>query len=682
MIKKHSLKIIIFFIITVIAITPYFNNQIKAFGSDESFTKENFEEKFDKQKETKGDSNKNNSDKENKGKDNNKDKLNNNPTNSKLSSSNSNAIITKKEAPAIQILSPQNGAIIDQNFQVNIKNKEEFESASVYITKTTDNRKIVDLKRVGDYWTGVVDINTLPNDIYYFQIKGFDKKGEEHISKTFWINIDKVLIKKNNNDEREGGENKGNEYRNDKKEETKAKNIKDIEKILEKKEEAKIKKEEINDSANYDEKEIEVIKTTEDQKTSEENDKKEEAVKQKEAKRETTKQRIKQKTEDKKEDSKKEPIEVEDISLKINDLCTDVGLNNKDECINLFKKQNICKDLNRTECKILTDDIISKNFVSEEEIKKAKQDAERVIGRNLHIQNKNSDNKEKEIKVTIKEDLGDKIEQTNNKDVNKFIEKFTPLNIKEQEEVNLIILDTKNKSGELIPAIIALDDDSDGIPNDTEKRVGTNPNNPDTDRDGVSDYEEVINGSNPLGPGNITKRISNRLSEVDLAMLNNRSIEQPKNTGIETEDLSIKEVVNTTNSIDKKGAIFLQGKAFPDSIVTLYIYSQMPIVMTTRTDANGNWTYTLEEDLIDGIHQVYVTVNDDTGKVRYKSSPFSFFIKEAKAVTRADYLDLSTNDKGFVDEFGNYILNSFLVILLIAVLYLFLVRKQNKVLSE
>jgi hypothetical protein len=46
------------------------------------------------------------------------------------------------------------------------------------------------------------------------------------------------------------------------------------------------------------------------------------------------------------------------------------------------------------------------------------------------------------------------------------------------------------------------DSDGDGIPDDREAELGTNPNNPDTDGDGFTDGEEVdIIGTNPADPG-------------------------------------------------------------------------------------------------------------------------------------------------------------------------------------
>jgi len=46
-----------------------------------------------------------------------------------------------------------------------------------------------------------------------------------------------------------------------------------------------------------------------------------------------------------------------------------------------------------------------------------------------------------------------------------------------------------------------LDSDLDGISDDQEIALGTNPNNPDTDEDDYSDYEELQNKYNPLAAG-------------------------------------------------------------------------------------------------------------------------------------------------------------------------------------
>lgn len=47
------------------------------------------------------------------------------------------------------------------------------------------------------------------------------------------------------------------------------------------------------------------------------------------------------------------------------------------------------------------------------------------------------------------------------------------------------------------------DPDKDGLPNSLEFFYMTDPNNPDTDGDGVSDGDEVARGDNPTGPGKL-----------------------------------------------------------------------------------------------------------------------------------------------------------------------------------
>ncbi len=45
-----------------------------------------------------------------------------------------------------------------------------------------------------------------------------------------------------------------------------------------------------------------------------------------------------------------------------------------------------------------------------------------------------------------------------------------------------------------------LDSDADGLPDDEEARIGTNPRDPDTDQDGISDFVEVLTGLDPNTP--------------------------------------------------------------------------------------------------------------------------------------------------------------------------------------
>ena len=179
-----------------------------------------------------------------------------------------------------------------------------------------------------------------------------------------------------------------------------------------------------------------------------------------------------------------------------------------------------------------------------------------------------------------------------------------------QEQKN----DLKENFGSLDPD---LDYDQDGISNSEEQRLGTDPYLADTDNDGYVDGDEIRNGFDPLkaSAGNKSDKIS---------------LETPKDKGTINQNYEVNtaELKNTPNG---KRAVF-KGKALPNSFVRIYIYSDKPIIVTVRTDSNGDWLYELDKELEDGNHEIYVAVTDNTGKITSKSNPLSF-IKTAEAIT-------------------------------------------------
>jgi len=62
---------------------------------------------------------------------------------------------------------------------------------------------------------------------------------------------------------------------------------------------------------------------------------------------------------------------------------------------------------------------------------------------------------------------------------------------------------TSPGSAGLMPTTTARDSDGDGLTDEEEQRLGTDPNNPDTDGDGYPDGLEVALGSDPLDPKSI-----------------------------------------------------------------------------------------------------------------------------------------------------------------------------------
>jgi hypothetical protein len=179
------------------------------------------------------------------------------------------------------------------------------------------------------------------------------------------------------------------------------------------------------------------------------------------------------------------------------------------------------------------------------------------------------------------------------------------------------------------------DPDNDGLTNDDEYRFGTNPVNPDTDRDGMVDGEEIQTGRNPL--------VADSKTASDAVIY-----ESPKDKGLVSGDiLKIDKPadgkLDTVKSKTGKNLIKLTGKALPNSYVTIYIYSD-PLVLTVKTDADGNWSYVLDKPMENGSHEVYVAVNDNAGKIIAKSSPLPF-VQTAEAATVTYPANLASEER-------------------------------------
>lgn len=161
------------------------------------------------------------------------------------------------------------------------------------------------------------------------------------------------------------------------------------------------------------------------------------------------------------------------------------------------------------------------------------------------------------------------------------------------------------------------DPDGDGVSNNEEFRLGTNPLSADSDNDGFPDAQEIESGHDPL---------KSAASAGGDAI----TYESPKDNGeVKKNSYAVKNVEMVDDNGNKK--LKISGKGPPNTFVTVYIYSD-PIVLTVKTDGDGNWSYVLDQDVGDGQHEVYVAVTDNTGKVAEKSDPLSF-IKTAEAVT-------------------------------------------------
>lgn len=172
-----------------------------------------------------------------------------------------------------------------------------------------------------------------------------------------------------------------------------------------------------------------------------------------------------------------------------------------------------------------------------------------------------------------------------------------------------------------------LDGDGDGLTNEEETRLGTLPHDPDTDGDGYIDGLEVARGYNPLVPSPGDKVI----------------FQEPRGNAADAIQEGVYKIshVNLRSSADtSQQTLIISGQARPLTFVTIYIYSELPTVVTVRTDALGNFTYELSKTLDDGSHEVFVALTDSNGFIVEKSLPFAF-IKEARALTLSEASDLA-----------------------------------------
>lgn len=179
--------------------------------------------------------------------------------------------------------------------------------------------------------------------------------------------------------------------------------------------------------------------------------------------------------------------------------------------------------------------------------------------------------------------------------------------------------------------VATTDSDRDGISDFDEVTLyGTDPFIADSDNDGFNDGVEILNGYNPLD------------SAPQVSVI----YESPKETGIIREDIvTVTDIVMSPSSEVKPNAeTFITGTGLPNSFVTLYIFST-PIVVTVKTEADGSWVYRFDKELEDGEHEIYAGVTDNAGRIVAKSNPLRF-VKEAQAFTPIDAASTASVETG------------------------------------
>ena len=206
----------------------------------------------------------------------------------------------------------------------------------------------------------------------------------------------------------------------------------------------------------------------------------------------------------------------------------------------------------------------------------------------------------------------------------------------------------------------------------------------DSNKDGISDYESVrVYNIDPVKPSPTTLYEGRKISASEKVLLGFDPT-QPELIKIKHEEPAVSHApVTPVYKVDEvklteEKKIILKGEALPNSFVTLYIYST-PIIVTVKTDSNGEWQYTLNKELENGEHTVYTATVNNSGKILAKSSGY-VFTKTAEAATLSNLPPVqvaSGTQKPGLLENSNFILILIIVVGL-ALLALILIGVRTK----
>lgn len=200
--------------------------------------------------------------------------------------------------------------------------------------------------------------------------------------------------------------------------------------------------------------------------------------------------------------------------------------------------------------------------------------------------------------------------------------------------------------------LLRKDDDRDGLANEDEIGVMSDPLIPDSDGDGLFDGDEVKNGYDPL-----------KSNEGGKLNYDNPQITLPKFANIYKIDQIL-----PADLPEGGTGILLEGSALPNSYAQIFIYS-LPLVSLVKVDSQGHWSYRLDKPLSDGRHTAYITQINSQGEITARSE-IAIFKKSGNSVFRITTEEkrpstVSVND--LKNNFSNYAIS--LVILAFALAF-------------
>ena len=329
-----------------------------------------------------------------------------------------------------------------------------------------------------------------------------------------------------------------------------------------------------------------------------------------------------------------EDCDIFNYQAKIVPECLSLGLTNQDQCRDYFLsnygKPLKCKTLSDENCAKLIDDVILSALEKSIDEEK-KNELIQVSGSKAVI---NVVNNSPVISIPELEEKKE-IKMEN-----------LPISVKEDESISvkLIPIETNESQKGLSPVAISISSEGNDLPDDVIARIG-------------QDFKiETLSG-------------------VDRAIVEGKPLEQPKFNSFKGESLIVESV-----ETEEKGSLVIRGKSNPGEIITLFIYSSMPIVVTVQADQDGNWIYTLDKSMVDGTHEVYAVLHNDEGRIIEASTPKIFFVAETQAVSMEEML-LSGNISEVKDDPENmmtlYLWGGISIIIILIALLLIAKRKTE-----
>jgi len=208
----------------------------------------------------------------------------------------------------------------------------------------------------------------------------------------------------------------------------------------------------------------------------------------------------------------------------------------------------------------------------------------------------------------------------------------------------------------------------------------------DTNKDGISDYDSTyVYNIDPIKPSLVSTYEGRKITASEKVLLGfdpsvTELVKVNKEQPVESKVAVVPTYKVKEVKLTEKKQIALGGQALPNSFITLYIYST-PIIVTVKTDNNGEWQYLLDKELENGTHTVYTATVNNTGNIVAKSSGY-LFTKTAEAISFQDVpiaeASINVAKPGLLEGASLYLAIAAFVLIVISVIVLIgVISKKN-----